>query len=65
MDKRQFVITAKDGTIEAVILIRGTEFYCYERLEDAPKNLKEAQELYSAYNLVEVELSKKKADAQS
>jgi hypothetical protein len=37
--KEQFAVINKDGTIEAIILMRGKEFYCYELHEDAPKNL--------------------------
>ena len=31
--KKQYALVKQDGSIEALILTRGSEFYCYERLE--------------------------------
>jgi hypothetical protein len=59
-DKHQFAIVSENGTIEAVILTRGDEFYCFERVEDALKSLKEAMALYPGGKLVELTLVEKK-----
>jgi hypothetical protein len=59
--KQQFAIVGKDGAIEAIIVTRGNEFYCYEIVEDSPKNFKEAMAHYPSAKLVELTLSEKGA----
>jgi len=54
--KKQFAIVNGAGEIEALVLIRGDEFYCYERLEDAPKNMKELMDVYSDCALKEIQM---------
>jgi len=54
--KKQFAVVNKAGEIEAIVLIRDTEFYCYERLEPPPKNMKDLMEIYTDCNLVEVQM---------
>lgn len=61
-NQQQFAIVSKDGTIEAIILTRGTEFYCYELLEDAPKNFKEATGHYPGCELIELRLEARISD---
>jgi len=56
-DNRQFAIIRKDGSIEAIVLTRGSEFYCFERCEDAPTNFKEAMDQYPGCTLAELKLT--------
>jgi hypothetical protein len=58
--KQQFAVVSKDGTIEAIVLIRGEEFYCYELHEDAPKNMKEAQKEFPGCDVVPLKLTPSK-----
>jgi hypothetical protein len=58
-DKQQFAIVDDDGVMEAIIVTRGEEFYCYEILEDSPKTFKEAMEHYPGAKLVELTLERK------
>jgi hypothetical protein len=55
-ERKQFVIVDKENCIHAIILTRNSEFYCYERFEDSPSNLKAVQEEYPDCRLVEIEL---------
>jgi hypothetical protein len=55
-EKLQFVLVDGNQTIQAIILVRGDEFYCYERCEDSPPNFKAAVAEYPDCRLVQVEL---------
>jgi hypothetical protein len=55
--KQHFVLVDNDKTIQAVILVRGGEFYCFERFDDSPASLEEALKEYSDCSLQPVKLS--------
>jgi hypothetical protein len=59
-EKEQFAVVNKEGEIEALILTRGEEFYCYERLEDSPRNHEDVRRLYPASTIIKLQLSQKK-----
>jgi hypothetical protein len=54
--KKQFAVVNDDGEIEAIVLIREDEFYCYERLERPPTNIKELMTEYSDCELKEIQI---------
>jgi hypothetical protein len=54
--KKQFAVVNKTGEIEAIVLIRDAEFYCYERLEQPPKNMKDLMGIYTDCNVVEIQM---------
>ena len=56
-EKQQFVIVDDADTIQAVIMVRGQEFFCFELLDDAPQNFKEAMRHYPECKLVPIKLS--------
>jgi hypothetical protein len=55
-ERKQFAIVDEDNCIQAIILTRNNEFYCYEHFEDSPNSLKAAQEEYPECRLVEIQL---------
>lgn len=63
--KQHFVIVDDKGSIEAVIFVRGGEFYCYERFEDAPRNFAEAMKHYPGCKLLPVKLSAQPEQAEA
>jgi hypothetical protein len=57
--KKQFAVIAKNGEIQAIVLVRDAGFYCFEQSQQPPKNMSELMKLYQECELIELELKQK------